>query len=94
MGGSMALGADYDLCIVRVENIDRPAGPLARGQTRTALRSQAGVSRGSRHQQLCYKKPPNLFTHEIDQNLPMITNPVTDPTGDQLFYVNFRSCDS
>ena len=30
----------------------------------------------------------------LDQNLHRITNPVSDLTGDQWFYVNFRSCNS
>jgi hypothetical protein len=30
----------------------------------------------------------------LDQNLLRITNPVSDLTGDQYFYVIFRSCDS
>ena len=30
----------------------------------------------------------------VDENLLRITNPVLDLTGDQYFYVIFRSCDS
>ena len=52
---------------------------------------------------LCITRPgrqPKTFRFRkfwrsyLDQNFLRITNPVSDLTGDQYFYVIFRSCDS
>ena len=52
----------------------------------------------SANQLLKEKKEIKKFSIDLyqylDQNLLRITNPVSDLTGDQQFYVIFRSCDS